>query len=74
MSDRWVTGDQSGLPFPADPATFRDAGVPFLTNAFQTPVAEITRCEDVTGGSTGRKMLLDVEYPDPQRGSTRNCS
>ena len=71
MSDRWVTGDQSGLSFPADPATFRDAGVPFLTNAFRTPVSEITRCEDVTGGSTGRKMLLDVEYPDPQCGLHR---
>ncbi len=68
MNDHWVTGDQSGLSFPADPATFRDAGVPFLTNAFQTPVAEISRCEEVTGGSTGRKMLLDVEYPDPPRG------
>lgn len=68
MNDRWVVGDQSGLSFPADPATFRDAGVPFLTKVFQTPVSEMTRCEEVTGGSTGRKMLLDVEYPEPQRG------
>ena len=68
MNDRWVTGDQSGLSFPADPATLRNAGVPFLTNAFQTPVSEMTRCEEVTGGSTGRKMLLDVEYADAQCG------
>jgi len=68
VNDPWVIGDQSGLSFPADPATFRDAGVPVLTNAFQTPATGITRCEEVAGGSTGRKMLLDVEYPGPQRG------
>jgi hypothetical protein len=68
VSGRWVTGDRSGRPFPADPATLRDAGVAFLTNAFPTPVSAITRCDEVAGGSTGRKMLLDVEYADPQRG------
>jgi hypothetical protein len=68
VNDRWVTGDHTGLSFPADPAAFRDGGVTFLTNAFQTPVGHITRCEDVSGGSTGRKMLLDVEYAEPQEG------
>lgn len=64
MSERWVVGDQTGVSFPADPATLRDAGVSFLTKAFQTPVKAMTRCEEVAGGSTGRKMLLDVEYAD----------
>ncbi|OBA96299.1 hypothetical protein A5662_18095 [Mycobacteriaceae bacterium 1482268.1] len=66
MRGRWVTGDRSGLPFPADPATFLDGGVAFLTKAFQTHVTAITRCEEVSGGSTGRKMLLDVAYGKPQ--------
>jgi hypothetical protein len=68
VNERWVTGDWAELPFPADPATFRTAGVFFLANAFQTPVSEITRCEQVAGGSTGRKMLLDVEYADSRSG------
>ncbi len=51
----------SGLSFPADPAALRDGDVAFLTKAFQTPVEKIARCEEVSGGSTGRKMLLDVE-------------
>jgi hypothetical protein len=65
VNDRWATGDHSGLSFPADPAALRDAGVAFLSNAFQSPVRRITRCEEVHGGSTGRKMLLDVEYQNP---------
>lgn len=68
MSDRWVTGDQTRLPFPADPATFHDGGVAFLSKAFHAPVSEITRCEEVAGGSTGRKMLLDITYLEPQPG------
>ena len=66
MSDRWATGDRSGLSFPADPAAFRDGGAAFLSKAFQTRVRSITRCEDVAGGSTGRKMLLDVDYTNPR--------
>ncbi len=62
MTGRWVTGDHSGLSFPADPATLRDGDIAFLTNAFAAPVTKIIRCEEVSGGSTGRKMLLDVEY------------
>ncbi len=68
MSSRWVTGDHTGLSFPADPAALRDGDVAFLAKAFQTPVTKITRCEEVSGGSTGRKMLLDVEYRDPAPG------
>jgi hypothetical protein len=66
VSDRWVIGDRTGLSFPADPDALRDGGITFLTKAFRTQVTEITRCEEVCGGSTGRKMVLDVAYADPQ--------
>ncbi len=73
MSDRWFRGDASGLSFPADPAALRSGGVTFLTKAFHVSgvldtgndVAQISRCAEVAGGSTGRKMLLDVEYQSP---------
>jgi hypothetical protein len=73
VSDRWVTGDRTGLSFPADPDALRDGGVTFLTNAFHATgvlsennaVTRIDRCDDVVGGSTGRKMLLDVGYCTP---------
>ena len=66
MNDRWLTGDHSGLSFPADPAALRDGDVAFLTTAFGAPVDRIIRCEEVSGGSTGRKMLLDVAYASPR--------
>jgi hypothetical protein len=71
--DRWVTGDHFGLPIPADPAALRAGGTTFLTQAFRvsgvlTPdnaVTRISRFEEVPGGSTGRKLLLRVEYDKP---------
>ncbi len=66
VSGRWIVGERTGLSIPADPASLRDGGVALLTKAFQTPVKEITRCEEVSGGSTGRKLLLDVTYLTPQ--------
>jgi hypothetical protein len=76
VSDRWFTGDRSGLPFPADPAALRDGDIAFLTKAFHASgaldtgnaVVWIDRCEEVPGGSTGRKLVLDVEYDAPQPG------
>ncbi|MGV0814984.1 hypothetical protein ABQF34_23720 [Mycolicibacterium boenickei] len=73
---RWVTGDGTGLEFPADPDTLRDAGPAFLTSALRAfgvlpqdnRVSAITRFEDCTGGSTGRKALLDVIYAYPVEG------
>ncbi|MED5813388.1 hypothetical protein VST63_13585 [Mycolicibacterium sp. 050232] len=73
---RWVTGDSTGLEFPADPDTLRDAGPEFLTTALRSfgilpqenRISAITRFEDCTGGSTGRKALLDVRYADPAAG------
>jgi hypothetical protein len=71
VSDRWVTGDHSGLSFPADPAALRAGDVGFLSKAFATPVRNVTRCEEVSGGSTGRKVLLEVEYADAAPGYHR---
>lgn len=61
---------------PADPAALRDGGVTFLTDAFQSfgaldpgnSVTRIERYREITGGSTGRKALLDVGYAQPQAG------
>jgi len=63
----------SGVRFPADPETLIAAGPDFLTAALRSfgalppdnAVAEITRFESVSGGSTGRKALLDVRYLRP---------
>jgi hypothetical protein len=69
-ADRWVTGDHSGVSIPADPAALHASGTVFLTEAFRAygadnAVARITRFEEVPGGSTGRKVLLNVEYAKP---------
>lgn len=69
----WATGETTGVRFPADPDTFRAAGPEFLTEALhafgtlppENRVQHITRLEPVTGGSTGRKARLDVEYVAP---------
>ena len=71
--DRWVTGDHFGLPIPADPAALRAGGTTFLTQAFRAAgaltadnaVTRISRFDEVPGGSTGRKLLLRVEYDKP---------
>lgn len=70
MPDHWVVGDQFGLPIPADPVTLRDGGAAFLTDAFRAfgvlgdadAVSRIVGFEEFPGGSTGRKVALDVEY------------
>ncbi len=72
MSAHWVTGDRHGLAFPADPATLRAAGARFLTEAFwasgvlgDNSVARVAGFREVGGGSTGRKVVLSVEYDKP---------
>ncbi len=64
-----------GMDIPAHSEALRAAGPEFLTRAFRATgaigddnaVARITQCEECPGGSTGRKLLLAVEYakPDP---------
>jgi len=71
----WVEGDIFGMEMPTCPRALQEAGPEFLTRAFrrigsisdENAVARITRFEDCPRGSTGRKVLLSVEYaqPDP---------
>ena len=69
-TDRWVTGDQFGVAIPIDPSTLRVGGPGFLTAAFRASgalaagnsVTRVTDFREVAGGSTGRKVMLSVEY------------
>jgi hypothetical protein len=73
INERWFVGDGSGLRFPADAQGLRDGGVTFLTDALHAygslpqdnGVTRINRCDEVIGGSTGRKLLLSVDYRTP---------
>jgi hypothetical protein len=73
VTDAWATGDHLGIDFPAHLPALRDGGTAFLTDAFRAAgtldgAAEVTRvvsCAEVSGGSTGRKAVLDVEYTRP---------
>ena len=70
VTSDWLPGDHTGLSFPAHSAALREGGRAFLNKAFQASgilaadnaVVSIDRCQEVSGGSTGRKMLLDVTY------------
>ena len=67
------TGDDHGLALPRTPEDLRAAGPQFLTRAFQAAgtlraanrIVRVTELTEVSGGSTGRKALLSVEYADP---------
>lgn len=69
----WAPGDTFALDFPAHIGSLQTGGETFLTRAFQATgalsvdnrVARITRFEECSGGSTGRKLLLSVEYEKP---------
>jgi len=71
--ERWVTGDHFGLSIPVDPAALRAGGTAFLTRALRASgalaadnaVARISGFQEVPGGSTGRKLLLRIEYEKP---------
>ncbi|HEY1077451.1 MAG TPA: hypothetical protein VGE51_12235 [Fontimonas sp.] len=60
----WIAG------IPVHAAALREGGADFLTAAFRASgalgadnaVRRITECVEVGGGSTGRKLLLGVEY------------
>jgi hypothetical protein len=72
VTSHWVVGDRHGLEFPADPAALRSGGADFLTEAFRAAgslrdncVTSVTKFREVAEGSTGRKVLLSVEYARP---------
>jgi len=66
----WVRGDSLGLDIPAHAEALRAGGAAFLTQAFHRAgslpadnrVTHIGECREILGGSTGRKLLLSVEY------------
>jgi hypothetical protein len=72
----WAPGDMLGLQVPAHAEALREGGAGFLTRAFRAAgalsadnqVVAITQFEDCPGGSTGRKLLLAVEYARPEPG------
>ena len=72
----WIEGDVLGMAMPAHPEALRAGGADFLTAAFRrfgalaadNAVARVTRFEDCPRGSTGRKVLLGVEYARPEPG------
>jgi hypothetical protein len=69
-----IAGDDTAIALPIHPAALIAAGSDFLTSAFHVygtlsgdnAVTRITECAEVSGGSTGRKALLSVEYARPE--------
>ncbi len=69
----WIRGDALGLDIPAHADALRAGGTGFLTRAFRAAgtiaqdngIAQITRFREISGGSTGRKLLLCVTYVKP---------
>lgn len=72
----YVTGDVTGLGFPAHSEALIWAGEDFLTEAFRTfgslspenRVSRIVKVEPCSGGSTGDKLFLAVEYEHAECG------
>ena len=72
----WVRGDSLGLDIPAHSESLRAGAAAFLTEAFRAAgslsennrVTRITGLTEIMGGSTGRKLLLSVEYEDASPG------
>ena len=69
----WIRGDSSALDFPAHAGALLTGGPDFLTRAFRAAgtisqdnrVTVITGFTEISGGSTGRKLLLSVAYAKP---------
>jgi hypothetical protein len=76
----WASGDHLGLDIPAHSDALRAGGPTFLTRAFRASCAisednsvrAVTRSDEIEGGSTGRKLLLTVEYEQPSPGLHTN--
>ncbi len=70
MIPDWVRADRYGLAIPAHPEALKAGGAAFLSDAFRASgalgpdnhVSAITELRPVSGGSTGRKALLSVDY------------
>jgi hypothetical protein len=76
----WIRGDSLGLDIPAHSESLRSGAETFLTKAFRAAgslsennrVTRITELEEILGGSTGRKLLLSVEYEHSSPGLHRD--
>ena len=74
-----MRGNALGVLMPAHPAALREGGADFLTRAFQATgtlaadnrVTAIRHCDEIRGGSTGRKLRLSVEYARADAGLCR---
>ncbi len=72
----FVRGDATQLAMPAHGKALRTAGEAFLTEALRTfgsispenRITRITRLEPFRGGNSGEKVLLTVEYQNPEPG------
>ena len=81
MAERldFVTGDATGMVIPAHLDALMAAGAPFLTQAFQrfgalahdNAVTRIAAVEPCSGGSTGQKFFLTLDYARPESGLER---
>ncbi len=68
-----VCGDTFGLAFPAHREALQQGGAEFLTHAFHASgalakdnsVRAITHLQEIEGGSTGRKAVLQLQYAAP---------
>lgn len=73
MKIDWIRGDRLGLDIPAHADALAQGGAEFLTRAFRLSgilaadnrVTAITEYREISGGSTGRKLLLSVNYEQP---------
>lgn len=69
----WAPGNLLELKIPAHGAALHAGGAGFLTDAFRATgalaadnrVTRITEFAEIRGGSTGRKLLLSVDYDKP---------
>lgn len=75
----FVRGDATGLAIPAHAEALRLAGTEFLTRAFHAfgslapdnRVARIRRCESFSGGNSGDKLVLSLDYARDEPGLDR---
>ena len=73
LDAEWIRGDSLGLPIPAHSEALSSGGAQFLTEAFRATgaidsdnrVSDVVECREISGGSTGRKLLLGVQYERP---------
>lgn len=76
----WIHGDSLGIEIPAHARALEQGGAEFLTRAFHAAgslpgsnrVSRITECREIQGGSTGRKLLLSVQYENPDPSLQQN--